>query len=308
AELHGGCVELESQAGKGSRFSVRIPWRKVGDAAKPAVPELPDPQKPSAAPLANQLSDAPIALVIEDELSSANLLTHHFEGEGLRVTCMASGEQALEWLQHNNPDLITLDLMLPGMDGWEVLSRIKQMPQLATVPIVIISVLADGKRGIALGASQVLQKPVSHVELKNALVAIRILPMSDQTTGMTQCVLVVDDDPGTVKLMSSYLKRSGYRVSAAYSGADGITLAHADHPDVILLDLLMPEISGFEVVGALRNDPATAQIPIIIVTSKRLTTEDRQMLDGNVKAILEKAEFRYENMAIEVRRALQKRG
>jgi CheY-like chemotaxis protein len=194
------------------------------------------------------------------------------------------------------------------MDGWEVLSRIKQMPQLATVPVVIISILADGKRGIALGASQMLQKPVSQVALKNALVAIGILPTPDQPTGMAHCVLVVDDDPSTVKLMSSYLKRSGYRVSAAYSGADGITLAHTDHPDVILLDLLMPEISGFEVVGALRNDPATAQIPIIIVTSKRLTAEDRDRLDGNVKAILEKAEFRYENMAIEMRRALQKRG
>jgi len=308
AELHGGCVELESAVGKGSRFSVRIPWRKVGDAAKPAVPELPARQNPSAAPEANQLSNTPTALVIEDELSSANLLTHHLEREGLRVTCMASGEQALEWLEHNRPDLITLDLMLPGMDGWEVLSRIKQMPQLTTVPIVIISVLGDGKRGIALGASQMLQKPVSHEDLKNALVAIGILPTPDQPTGMAHCVLVVDDDPSTVKLMSTYLKRSGYRVSAAYSGADGITLAHTDHPDVILLDLLMPEISGFEVVGALRNDPATAQIPIIVVTSKRLTEEDRHRLDGNVKAILEKAEFRYENMAIEVRRALQNKG
>jgi CheY-like chemotaxis protein len=125
---------------------------------------------------------------------------------------------------------------------------------------------------------------------------------------MPQCVLVVDDDPRTVELMSSYLQRSGYRVSIAYSGADGIARAHTDHPDAILLDLLMPEISGFEVVGALRNDPATAQIPIIIVTSKLLTAEDRNRLNGNVKAILEKAEFRYENMAIEVRRALQNRG
>jgi CheY-like chemotaxis protein len=97
-------------------------------------------------------------------------------------------------------------------------------------------------------------------------------------------------------------------VSAAYSGADGITRAHTDHPDAIVLDLLMPEISGFEVVGALKNDPATARIPIIIVTSKLLTAEDRHRLNGDVKAILEKAEFRYEKLSTEVRRALQKRG
>jgi signal transduction histidine kinase/DNA-binding response OmpR family regulator/CHASE3 domain sensor protein len=309
AELHGGSVELESEAGKGSRFLVRIPWRKVeNDTSKPAGLEMPYPQNPSTAPLADKLSEAPTVLVIEDELSAAKLITHHLESEGLRVTNMATGEQALEWLEHNRPDLITLDLMLPGMDGWEVLSRIKQIPQLATVPVVIISTLADGKRGIALGASQMLQKPVSYEELKNALVAIGILATTGQSSDMPQCVLVVDDDPRTVELMSSYLQRSGYRVSIAYSGADGIARAHTDHPDAILLDLLMPEISGFEVVGALRNDPATAQIPIIIVTSKLLTAEDRNRLNGNVKAILEKAEFRYENMAIEVRRALQNRG
>jgi CheY-like chemotaxis protein/anti-sigma regulatory factor (Ser/Thr protein kinase) len=309
AELHGGSVALESEVGKGSRFSVRIPWRTVEeDTVKPAVSEIPCSQYPLAAPMTDKLSDAPTVLVIEDERSAANLITHHLESEGLRVTCMATGEQALEWLAHNRPDLITLDLMLPGMDGWEVLSRIKQIPQLATVPVVIISILADGKRGIALGASQMLQKPVSHAELKNALAAIGILPMSGLAIDMPQCVLVVDDDPRTVELMSSYLKRSGYRVSAAYSGADGIARAHTDHPDAILLDLLMPEISGFEVVGALKNDPATARIPIIIVTSKLLTAADRDRLNGDVNAILEKAEFRYEKLATEVRRALQKRG
>jgi CheY-like chemotaxis protein len=251
---------------------------------------------------------APDALVIEDDPSSAHLLTHHLESEGLRVTCMATGELALEWLAHNTPGLITLDLLLPGMDGWEVLSRIKQMPHLATVPVVIVSIVADGKRGIALGASQVLQKPVSHVELKNALAAIGILPPPGQPTDVPHRVLVVDDDPSTVELMSSYLERSGYRVSVAYSGADGIALARAEYPDAMLLDLLMPEVSGFEVVAALRSDPATARIPIIIVTAKQLTAEDRRGLNGDVEAILEKAEFRYETLASEVRRALQKRG
>ncbi|MDD1621032.1 MAG: response regulator [Methylococcaceae bacterium] len=309
-ELHGGSVELESELGKGSRFLVRIPWRKAGeDAATPVTPVMPPRnQNASAAPVADKLSDTPTVLVIEDELYSANLLTHHLEQEGLRVICMPTGEQALEWLTHNRPDLITLDLMLPGMDGWEVLSRIKQMLPLDTVPVMIVSIVADGKRGIALGASQVLQKPVSHSELKNALAAIGILPAPRQPTDMPQRVLVVDDDPRTVELMSNYLKRSGYRVSAAYSGADGVIQAGVEHPDAILLDLLMPEMSGFEVVAALKDKPATARIPIIVVTSKLLTAEDRHRLNGDVKAILEKAEFRYEKLAIEVRRVLQKEG
>jgi CheY-like chemotaxis protein len=256
---------------------------------------------------ANNVTGISTALVIEDDPSSARLLTQQLEMEGLHVTRMATGEQALEWLAHNRPKLITLDLMLPGMDGWEVLSRIKQIPQIATVPVVIVSIVADGKRGFAFGASQVLQKPVSHAELHNALVALSISPaFGSLSTAMPHLVLVVDDDPGTVELMSSYLKRSGYRVSAAYSGADGIALARKDHPDAILLDLLMPEISGFEVVDALKDDPATAQIPILIVTSKMINAEDRRRLNGHVESILEKAGFRYESLIAEVRRALQK--
>jgi signal transduction histidine kinase/DNA-binding response OmpR family regulator/CHASE3 domain sensor protein len=305
AELHGGSVGLESEVGKGSRFWMRIPWR---NAAEPAAPVMPAPQSAPDTLAAKDVPDQPAVLVIEDDPASSRLLTRSLEMEGMRVTCTATGEQALEWLAHNIPELITLDIMLPGMDGWEVLSRIKQIPHLATVPVVIVSIVADGKRGIALGASQVLQKPVSHAELKNALTAIGLLSASVRPTGAPHRVLVVDDDPSAVELMSGYLKHSGYRVSAAYSGADGIALAHSEHPDAILLDLLMPEISGFEVVGALKDDPATAQIPIIVVTSKLLTAEDRNKLNKDVVAILEKAEFRQEMLAAEVRRALQKKG
>jgi signal transduction histidine kinase/DNA-binding response OmpR family regulator/CHASE3 domain sensor protein len=309
AELHGGSVGLESEVGKGSRFWMRIPWRNAEEnATEPAAPEMPAPQSAPDTSAAKDVPDQPVVLVIEDDPASSRLLTRSLEMEGMRVTCTATGEQALEWLAHNIPELITLDIMLPGMDGWEVLSRIKQIPQLAIVPVVIVSIVADGKRGIALGASQVLQKPVSHAELKNALTAIGLLSASVRPTGAPHRVLVVDDDPSAVELMSGYLKHSGYRVSAAYSGADGIALAHSEHPDAILLDLLMPEISGFEVVGALKDDPATAQIPIIVVTSKLLTAQDRNKLNKDVVAILEKAEFRQEILAAEVRRALQKKG
>lgn len=305
AELHGGNAGLESETGKGSRFWVRIPWREVNAAAvnsaAPTWPRDTDKQKAAAN---GGLASKSVALVIEDDPASASLLTHHLEREGIRVITMDAGEQALEWLAQNRPDLITLDLMLPGMDGWEVLSRIKQIPQLATVPVVIISIVADGKRGIALGASQVLQKPVSHSDLKNALASIGILPLSSKSGDVKRRVLVVDDDPNTVELMSSFLKHSGYQVSSAYSGGDGIALVRSEPPDAILLDLLMPEMSGFEVVAALRADPDTASIPIIVVTSKMITAEDRQRLNGDVQAILEKAEFRYEMLASEVRRAL----
>lgn len=301
AELHGGSVGLESAAGHGSRFWVRIPWRDAASTPPPAeeIPALKIPATPGA-------TGAPTALLIEDDPSSATLLTHTLEKENLRVIRMTTGEEALEWLAHHTPTLIMLDILLPGMNGWEILGRVKQMPQLAAVPVIIASIVADRHRGIALGADQVLQKPVSHGELKQALAAIGIRPAPAHPGDTHYHVLVVDDDPDAVKLISGYLEHSGYRVGAAYSGADGIAMARAEQPDAILLDLLMPEVSGFDVVAALRIDPATAQIPVIIVTSKQLTAEDRSTLNGYVEAILEKSEFRPETLTAEVRHALRK--
>ncbi|HIJ89939.1 MAG: response regulator [Desulfobulbaceae bacterium] len=311
-ELHGGSVGLESEKDKGARFWMRIPWLLATDVEAPKSAETgtrPQHNAPCT-PTEKDVSDTRSVLVIEDDPSAIKLIISPLKKiVDLRVICMTTGEQALEWLAHNRPDLITLDLLLPGMDGWQVLSCIKEMPHLATVPVMIISIAADGKRGFALGASQVLQKPVSNAELKNALVAIGILnePVPPSTEVHPR-VLIVDDEPSTVALMSTYLTDSGYQTIGAYTGAEGIALAHAEQPDAILLDLMMPELSGFEVIEILKKNQTTAQIPIIIITSKQLTAEDRRLLNGHVATILEKAVFSNENLATEVRRALQGKG
>jgi signal transduction histidine kinase/CheY-like chemotaxis protein len=308
AELHGGSVSVESEVDKGSLFLVWIPWRlTVDEIVQPFVPKKPTSQNMPNTVVSKKSSDALNALIIEDDPSAAMLIRLHLETEGLRVSSVNSGEQALEWLANNHPDLITIDLLLPGMDGLEVMQRIKQMPIHSAVPFVIISIVADENRGLVLGASQILQKPFSQAELHDALKTIGISPASRQrSTDLRHSLLVVDDDPQAVERMSSQLKHS-YRVSVAHSGAEGIALARSEHFDAILIDLLVPEISFIEVVVTLKKDPATAPIPVIILSSKALTEEDRHRLNSDIERILEKSEFRPEALINEVRRIIERK-
>jgi CheY-like chemotaxis protein len=200
--------------------------------------------------------------------------------------------------------LITLDVMLPNMDGWEFLGRIKQIPALSRIPIVIISIVADRNKGFALGAAAVMQKPISRQELYESLVELCLFPVSQ---GQTLRVLVVDDDPKAVELIAISMHDLASTVLRASDGREAIEVARRELPDLIVLDLMMPEVSGFAVVEALHEDPATAGIPILVVTAKQITNEDRAKLNGYVATILEKSDFDRAHFTAEVRRAMSGR-
>jgi CheY-like chemotaxis protein len=187
------------------------------------------------------------------------------------------------------------------MDGWQFLERLKTHPQLTEIPVVMISIVAETERGLALGAAQVLQKPLRQEELSSALAACGL------TTGRVGRVLVVDDDPRAVDLIALLLESAGHTVLRAYGGAEGITIARNQRPDMIVLDLMMPEVSGFDVVEALKQTPETAQTPILIMTAKRLSAEERAELNGCIVKIVEKAELDRLGFLNEVRRALAAR-
>jgi CheY-like chemotaxis protein len=312
AELHGGTLALQSTPEEGSTFTVWLPWRTEGDKQQDGrvtasgVVEAPT----RVAKRTSQVEPVtggsqPLVLVVEDDDQATKLLRFQLESAGFRVICAATAESALLLAAKECPDLVTLDIMLPGMDGWDFLKRFKKYPQYAGVPVVIVSIVADRNRGLSLGASQVLQKPVSRKELARALVAAGI-PAG--TNGKQRSVLVVDDDPKAVKLLCSYLTSAGYRVLSAIDWQDGIDLARSDNPDLIVLDLLMPEVNGFEVVDALKRDPVLATIPIVIVTAKLMTAEDHDRLNGDVLKVIEKSEFDQGQFIGEVRRAMSWKG
>jgi PAS domain S-box-containing protein len=294
AELHGGTVAVESAVGKGSIFTVWLPLRATERLAL-------TPAKTPPAQRVETRGAVRTALVVEDDFKSAELIRVQLEAEGFVVLHSTSAETALALAVQQPLSLITLDIMLPNMEGWEFFSRLKQVPDLGRVPVVIISSVAEADKGFSLGAAAVLQKPISRQELREALVDLGLIPFS-QDKKLT--VLVVDDDPKAVELIAVRIVGLASTVLRAYGGRDAIDTARRELPDLIVLDLMMPDVNGFEVVEALNEHPDTARIPIVVVTAKEITALDRAKLHGYVTRIMEKTGFDAARFMAEVRRAL----
>jgi PAS domain S-box-containing protein len=293
AELHGGTLSVESAVGEGSRFTVWLPLR-AKDETEQAVKAL------SAPPIEVVPGDR-IALVVEDDLKSADLIRVHLEAEGFKVLHAETAETALVLAGQQPLSLITLDIMLPKMDGWELLGRLKQIPALRHVPIVIVSIVADRNKGFALGAAAVMQKPISRQELYDSLTDLDLIPLDP---GGELRILVIDDDPAEVDLIEVYIDGLAGKFLRAYGGREGIEIAKRELPDLIVLDLMMPDVNGFDVVVALHDDPGTESIPILVVTAKQISAEDRDKLNGYVSTVMEKCDFDAGHFAIEIRRAM----
>jgi CheY-like chemotaxis protein len=303
AELHHGTVAVESALGEGSCFTVWLPLRSEEEP-------LPGAHLPIPALMTAPTDPGLTALVVEDDAKSAELIRTQLEAEGFTVLHAVSAEAALLLAAKQPLSLITLDIMLPNMDGWEFLTRFKQMPTLQRVPVVIISIASDENRRFALGTGALaalalpylfLQKPISRQQLYESLVELGLFPLAE---GQTLKVLVVDDDPKAVEVIATRILALAGTVIRAYGGGEAIELARRERPDVIVLDLMMPEVSGFSVVQALNEHPETARIPILVVTAKQITAEDRATLSGCVTTIIEKAEFDPVRFSAEVRRAI----
>ena len=297
AELHGGSVAVCSSEGEGTRFSVWLPIRNSAQTLAEGAPNVLFEKA--------EMPGKRMALIVEDDKGSGDLAMLLLEAEGFSVVRADSAERALELLElHSGLALITLDLRLPGMSGLELLERMGGDSRLANVPVVIISGHTDGRSGLPLGAAAVLQKPISRLQLQASLATLGLQENPDET----HTVLVVDDDPKAVELIAAYLAPPAYNVVKAYGGGDGIVLARQLHPDLILLDLMMPDISGFDVVEALSLAPETARIPILVLTAKQVTPLERAALNRNpenVIHVVKKAGFDRIGFMSEVRRALR---
>jgi PAS domain S-box-containing protein len=293
AELHGGLVAVESKVGEGSRFTVWLPLRPKQD--------VPLQVKGPAAPRLEALAGPPTALVVEDDLKSAELVRVQLETQGFKVLHAVSAEDALILAGQQPLSLITLDIMLPNMDGWEFLRRIKQLPALTHIPVVIISIVADRNKGVALGAAAVMQKPLSRQDLSEALVELGLFPIAP---GHTLKVLVVDDDPKAVELISIRLLDMATTVLRAYGGREAIDIARKELPDLIVLDLMMSDVNGFDVVEALNRNARTTGIPILVVSAKSISPADRLRLNRPAAMTMADGGFDRDRFAAEVRRAI----
>jgi len=288
-ELHRGQIRLESQLGEGARFIVTLPIKSVvATSAEPALPPaLPQGTRPSV-------------LVVEDDPTAYEKIASDLESRGeYRCLRARTGEEALTLARSLLPAAITLDLVLPGMDGWEVLRRLKEDQHTRDVPVIIVSMVDSRELGVALGADGYFVKPPDGDELVRRIRELVPRPSAR--------LLAIDDDPMIHDLLEEMLAPRGYQLAHALSGQEGLALAGKAPPDLIILDLMMQGVDGFEVAARLKTKPETANVPILVLTAKDLSSAERDMLSGQVGALLQKSEARVSGRLVDTLQALLRR-
>jgi GAF domain-containing protein/CheY-like chemotaxis protein len=278
--MMGGDITVESKPGKGSTFTIRLP--RIAQSTETLVPlgraeGRPEPAHPIA-----EDTEEPLILVVDDDATVRDLVVRHLERGGFAAVAARGGQEGLRLVRELRPAAVTLDIMMPDLDGWTVLAAIKGDPELAGIPVVLMSIVDQKNRGYALGAADYLVKPVDRATLVQTLRNI-----CGATAGR---VLLVDDDEMVRRSVRQALEPIGWKVTEAENGQVAVDAITAARPDVIILDLMMPEMDGFEFMDELRGRPDWKDVPVVVITAKDLTDGDRNRLNGGVERIIQKSD------------------
>jgi CheY-like chemotaxis protein len=283
-QMMGGDIMVESLSGKGSTFTVQLPV-EVEKLTKVETPEQPQGDSPS--------DQQNTILVIDDDPTIHDLMKRFLTKQGFQVRTANSGLEGLRLAKELQPEAITLDVMMPGMDGWAVLAALKADPETAHIPAIVMTIVDDQNLGYALGAADYILKPINRNQLMSVL----------QKYGASQSpnsILVVEDDPINREMLRRQLEKDNWQVIAVENGREALEAIATHPPRLIISDLMMPEMDGFELVHELRQSPRWRSIPVIVLTAKELTETDRQKLYGHVEKIFQKGSYQRQALLAEV--------
>jgi CheY-like chemotaxis protein len=285
--LMGGELSVASETGKGSTFTAALPV----EVQAPAPPTSDTAAVARKSEIKNRQA---LVLVIDDDPTTRELMARTLTGAGFQVELAADGATGLALAAKLKPAVITLDVMMPELDGWSVLSALKADPALADIPVILASVVDDPNLAFTLGAADYFTKPIDWTRFSGVLARYR-------QAGMDPTALVIEDEPTTRELMRRNLERDGWAVREAGDGQAGLEALQAGVPALILLDLMMPRMDGFEFVRQLRQRPEWRAVPVVILTAKELTEDDRRRLEGQVARVIQKGALSLDNLLAEVR-------
>jgi signal transduction histidine kinase/DNA-binding response OmpR family regulator len=290
AQMMGGEISVTSEAGKGTQFTLELPAEPA-----PVAPTVPAP----VAPAFPSAPGGPTVVAVDDDPIVLDILTRYLTGEGFRVVPVSHGAEVIRVCREVKPAAITLDVMMPDVDGWSVLAALKREPDLAHVPVIMLTLVEDKNLGHALGAADYLVKPLEPQRLIDTL--------RRNTRSAPGLALVVEDDPPTREMFRRMLESDGWSVTEAANGREALARVDQSPPGLIVLDLMMPEMDGFEFLTELQQHETWRTIPVVVVTARDLSVEDRQflngsmMLSGRAKRVLQKGGFCREDLLREVR-------
>jgi signal transduction histidine kinase/CheY-like chemotaxis protein len=297
--MMGGAIAVESELGMGSTFTIRLPiqHRLPADASTDKPPSKDDS---TSTPEVHLPKSGVKLLLIDDDHVMQDLIRRFFGSRGFSVSVANNGREGLAMAKEDPPKVILLDVMMPEMDGWSVLSSLKSDPDVSSIPVVMTTMVENRKLGFALGASDYLIKPLDRQQLNTVLFKYGNSKNNDDHTA-----LVVEDDPESLEITSRSLERDGWRVIQAVNGREALDRLRETIPNVIILDLMMPVMDGFEFVEAVRANPLWQSLLIVILTAKDLTDADRSQLHGQVSKIYRKPESESNDLLEELHRLVQ---